>query len=255
MHKISVITVCFNAAEYIEETIQSVVEQKGVEFEYIIVDGLSTDGTVDIIKRYQDSIDQWVSEADKGIADAMNKGIKLATGDYLIFLHADDYFINTNVLSSALALMGTGVNIYAFDVLYQTKGKQLRKSTRPFGFLTNFKTPVMHQGAFCKRELFEKLGGFNISFKIAMDYDFFLRAYKIGSSMEIHHQILSIMRDTGISSRQDWKSLKQRFMEEKRVHIENGPSKLMQAVYKLYWAMYLPYRKAGYIKYRLLNVV
>ncbi|MBQ0725063.1 MAG: glycosyltransferase, partial [Cycloclasticus sp.] len=99
MHKISVITVCFNAAEYIEETIQSVVEQKGVEFEYIIVDGLSTDGTVDIIKRYQASIDQWVSETDGGIAEAMNKGIGLATGDYLIFLHADDYFINTDGLS------------------------------------------------------------------------------------------------------------------------------------------------------------
>lgn len=246
MHKISVITVCFNAAEYIEQTIQSVIGQTGVEFEYIIVDGLSTDGTVDIIKRYQASIDQWVSEEDKGIADAMNKGIGLATGDYLIFLHADDYFIGTDDLSNSLALMDTGADIYAFDVLYQTKGKNVRKSTKSFGCLTNFKTPVMHQGAFCKSTLITRLDGFNNTYKIAMDYDFFLRAYQQGASMEIKHQIISLMRDTGISSRQDWDSLKERFAEEKRIHFENSSSAFMSALYIAYLALYMPYRKARF---------
>tara|TARA_R110002111_G_scaffold99170_6_gene153290 strand:- start:8824 stop:9582 length:759 start_codon:yes stop_codon:yes gene_type:complete len=247
MHKISVITVCFNAAEHIEETIQSVVEQKGVEFEYIVVDGLSTDGTIDIIKRYQASIDHWVSDADGGIADAMNKGVKLATGEYLIFLHADDYFIKADVLANALTSMATEVDIYAFDVLYQTKDKQLRKSTKPFGFLTNFKTPVMHQGAFCKRALLTKLDGFNTNYRIAMDYDFFLRAYQQGASMEIKHHVVSVMRDSGISSRKDWPSLKVRFAEEKRVHFENNSSIFMKAIYGVYWSFYIPYRRAVFI--------
>jgi glycosyltransferase involved in cell wall biosynthesis len=243
MPKLSIITVCLNAEKHIEQTINSVIQQKNVDIEYIVIDGGSTDGTLDIIKRYDSSITRWLSESDSGIADAMNKGIALATGDYLLFLHADDYLIDETVIAKALTRMDTKVDIYAFDVLFKTKCKEIRKQTRPFGLRTYFKTPVMHQGAFCNKALFEKLGGFDRSFKIAMDYDFFYKAKQQGISMEIVHMQLSVMRDTGISSRQDWQSLKQRFMEEKRVHFKNKPSKPMQVLYKVYWALYLPYRR------------
>jgi len=240
---ISVITVCFNADQYLEQTIKSVISQKDCDIEYIVIDGASTDDTLSIIKRYEQQLTIWASEPDNGIADAMNKGVQLATGDYLIFIHADDYLVDDVVLSKAIERLGTGADIYGFDVIFKTSDKGIQKSTKPFGIGTYFKTPVMHQGALCKKELFQQLNGFNTSFKVAMDYDFFYRAYQQGIKMEIYHQTMSIMRDTGISSRQDWPSLKQRFAEEKRVQLENTTSMSMKMLYALYWTLYLPYRK------------
>lgn len=247
MPKITIITVCFNAEKYIEQTIQSVINQKERDIEYIIVDGASTDKTGQIIQQYNSHITRWISEPDKGIADAMNKGVALATGEYILFLHADDYLADNQAISNALKKMNSGADIVAFDILYKTKTKQIRKSTKPFDVRTCFKTPVMHQGAFCKKTLFKQLGGFNTDLAIAMDYDFFYKAYQQGAVMEVHHQVLSVMRDTGVSSRQDWPSLKQRFMEEKRVHSNHMPSFFMKVVYAAYWALYLPYRKSFFI--------
>ena len=250
MPKISIITVCFNAEKYIEQTINSVIDQKNCDIEYIVIDGASTDKTLSIIKRYDPVITRWISEPDKGIADAMNKAVRLATGDYLLFLHADDYLVDLDIMSNALCSMSSDADINAFNVIYKTKNGDVKKSTRPFGIRTYFKTPVMHQGAFCKKELFEKIGGFDESLEIAMDYDFFYKAHQIGAVMQTHNVELSVMRDTGISSRQDWPTLKQRFAEEKRVHFANNKSAFMAAIYTVYWALYLPYRKIRWlIKY------
>ncbi|MEH6503179.1 MAG: glycosyltransferase family 2 protein [Cycloclasticus sp.] len=254
MPTITVITVCFNAEKYIEQTIKSVLEQKNIALEYIIVDGGSSDTTLDIIKRNEPSIDRYISESDKGIADAMNKGVALATGDYVLFLHADDYLYSDDALKMAVPYLKGQKDIYIFDTIFSMKKGNLRKHSGSFGRRILFKG-ICHQGVLCRRDLLLRLGGFDESFKICMDYNFFMKAYLNSATAKYIDEVLSVMRDTGISSRQDWQSLKQRFMEEKRVHIENGPTKLMQAVYKLYWAMYLPYRKAGNIKNRLLNVI
>ncbi len=248
MLKISVITVCFNAEQYIEQTIQSVISQKNYEFEYIIIDGASMDKTKQIIQRYESQLTHWVSEPDQGIADAMNKGVALATGEYLLFLHADDYLVDDEVLFKVISRMQADADIHAFDILFKTKDKDILKSTQPFGMRTYFKTPVMHQGAFCKKTLFEQLGGFNTSFKIAMDYDFFYKAFKHKVTMLIHTDLtVSVMRDTGVSSRQDWSSLDKRFSEEKRVHLENNTSTVMRVIYAVYWTLYLPYRKVKFV--------
>jgi glycosyltransferase involved in cell wall biosynthesis len=246
MPTITVITVCFNAEKYLNQTIQSVINQKNVEVEYIVVDGGSTDNTIDIIKRYEPSITQWVSEPDKGIADAMNKGIKLASGDYILFLHADDYFDSDGLLEMALSYLGKAKDIVVFDTIFMTKLGGFRRHSGEFGKRILFKG-ICHQGVLCKRELLLKLGGFDKSYKICMDYNFFMKAYLNKASSLYVDDVLTVMRDTGISSRQDWKSLKQRFMEEKRVHFESKPSKAMFAVYILYWALYLPYRKMLFI--------
>ena len=242
------ITVCFNAEKYIEQTIRSVLTQKNCDIEYVIIDGASTDKTISIIECYKEKVTKWVSEPDDGIASAMNKGVSLSTGDYLLFLHADDYFVDENALSRAVRCMTEGRDIYAFDIYFQTDAEQIRRSTKPFGVRTYFKTPVMHQGAFCKRTLFHSLNGFDERFKIAMDYDFFFRAYKSHASMEIHSQVLSVMRDTGVSSMTDWPSLKRRFSEERCVHNKNCSSTPMSHIYDLYWMLYLPFR---YVTYNL----
>lgn len=103
--KISVITVCYNAVDTLEKTIQSVLEQTYHNIEYIIIDGGSTDGTVEIIHRYVDYLAYWVSEPDRGIYDAMNKGIERATGEWVNFMNAGDYFYNYDVISNVFKVL------------------------------------------------------------------------------------------------------------------------------------------------------
>lgn len=239
--KISVITISLNAEDHIEQTIQSVLRQTWPPFEYIVVDGGSTDSTLSIINRYRDHIPRILSEKDDGIADAMNKGIALATGDYIVFLHADDYFKSDRSLENVREFLDETLDILACRIQFGNKLKVYRP--RGFNYWINFKTGVFHQGVLCRRSLIEKLGGFDKQFRIAVDYDFFLRAYRQGASLVKAPVILSVMRDTGISSRRDWPDLKVRFEEEHRVHKKNCPSSLIGLVYRIYWLFYPPYRR------------
>ena len=108
--KVSVITISYNAVSVIEDTIQSVLNQSYKDIEYIIIDGGSTDGTVDIIKKYQDKINYWVSEPDNGIYDAMNKGIDKATGEWINFMNAGDYFHSNLTLENFIPLIPMGIH-------------------------------------------------------------------------------------------------------------------------------------------------
>lgn len=242
--KISIITITLNAERYLEQTIASVVNQTYSNREYIIVDGGSTDGTLDIIKKYESEIDNWISEPDNGIADAMNKGIDLATGDYILFLHSDDYLVNSSVLERASEYLGDRFDIFFFQVLHDINGQNQVSSNRSLGWLTNFKMGSCHQGQLCSRKLFQRIGKFDTSFKIDMDYDLILRAYRAGASCNSVNMPLAVMRLIGISSRTDWKSLRERFDEERRVHFKNCTTIWMRLLYIFYWMMYLPYRKS-----------
>ncbi len=243
--RISIITVVYNGVLFLEQTIESVINQTYNNIEYLIIDGGSDDGSVEIIKRYADAIDYWVSEPDKGIAHAMNKGIEASTGDYLLFLHADDYLLNEHVIQAAVSQMGGECDIAAFNIIFQNADREIECHSRNFNYWLNFKTSLRHQGVFCARKLFEKLGGFDESYRVAMDYELWLRAYREGIMPNIFNYTLTYMRDTGISSRSDWPSMKQRFLEEQRVHYQHLPNFRMRMIYKIYWALYLPYR---YIK-------
>jgi glycosyltransferase involved in cell wall biosynthesis len=242
---ISVITVVFNGAQHIEQTITSIIGQTYDNVEYIIVDGGSTDNTLNDIKKYESQIDYWVSESDKGIADAMNKGLSLATGEYILFIHADDYLNNSDSLKFS-NVQFNNIDIIILDILYGVGLKRL--TPRGLNFWINFKTGVYHQAALCKLRVFKNIGGFDTDLKIAMDYDFFLRTYRYGFKAKKVPLLLSVMRDTGVSSRTDWQSLNQRFEEEKKVHQKNCHSKFMVILYKLYWLLYIPYRKLVFKK-------
>jgi glycosyltransferase involved in cell wall biosynthesis len=240
--KITVITVCLNAQAHIEQTIESVVGQSYPDIEYIVVDGGSSDATLDIVRRHEGGIAKWLSEPDEGIADAMNKGLALATGDYVIFLHADDYLLDDSVIERAAGALDRRHEIFAFEVLY-AQGESLRRlPPRGFTWAMNFKTGILHQGAICRRSLFDRIGPFDTRFAIAMDYEFFLRAYRSGVALKVVPFPLSVMRDTGVSSRRDWPSLRRRFGEERRIHSAHSKAKLQMILYAGYWAMYLPYR-------------
>jgi len=240
--KITIVTVTLNSEQYLENTITSVVNQTYPFIEYIIVDGQSTDGTFDIIKKYEHRISQWISEQDRGIADAMNKGIAMASGDFILFLHSDDYLLEKNSVEKVVSFMDGNNDIFAFSILFQTKST-LYKHKSVWNPLFNFKTKLFHQGVFCRRDLFDNIGLFDIQFQIAMDYDFFLRAYRKNCPVKLINNSVTVMRDTGISSKKDWLSLEKRFSEEKKVHFKNCNSIIAKGVYRLYWLLYLPYRR------------
>lgn len=199
--KISVVTVCYNAEQTIEETIQSVVNQTYDNSEYIIIDGGSTDGTVDIIKKYADCLAYWVSEPDKGIYDAMNKGIAVASGDYINFMNAGDSFADRKVLEN---IFNNVKNVAGSDIIYGDAifaypwGKVLIKP-RP---LTDFKSfdPIFHQSSFTRLSRL-KTTPFDISYKIAGDYNFFYHSYIDGKKFYYLDSVIAVFDAAdGISS-------------------------------------------------------
>ena len=240
---ITVITVCYDAETYIEQTIQSVIAQSYAEIEYIIVDGASTDGTLGIIERYGEKIAKWISEPDRGIAEAMNKGLALASGDLILFLHADDYLADETAIERAVRHMLDEHDIYAFNIFFSRSGDLELRRPRGFDWRINVKFGMCHQGLVCRRRLFEDIGLFDPGLKLDMDYDLFLRAYRRGKTLKVAEETLAVMRDTGVSSRTDWPSLRQRFLEEKRIHFRYCHGFFMRGIYQLYWAAYLPYRR------------
>ncbi len=189
--KISVITICYNSAQSIRTAIDSVISQDYPDIEYIVVDGGSKDGTVDIIKSYGEKITRFVSEPDKGIYDALNKGIAMATGDVIGFMHSDDLFASPHILSDVanLFISRQTDSIYG-DLEYVFKedtNKVLRYWKSGHFSIRNLKMGWMppHPTFYVKRWVYEQHGTFNINYKIAADYDTMLRflgKYKISSA-------------------------------------------------------------------------
>lgn len=240
--KISIITVCLNSEEFIRLSIESVTRQSYKNIEHILIDGGSTDNTISIIEEYRDKIDYFISEADNGISDAMNKGVRAATGDYILFLHSDDYLVDNKALERVAPLLMKRHDICIFPIYLAYNDKICMSQPKKFNWRVNFKG-ICHQGVFCSRDLFERIGDFSSTYKICMDYDFFLRAYRSGVSVGIFDVPFSVMRMCGLSSMMEWHSLRRRFMEEKKIHFDNCNSIFLRILYILYWPLYMSYRK------------
>ena len=178
--KISIITVVYNAVATIEQTILSVVKQDYSNIEYIIVDGGSTDGTLDIVKKYEKKIALWVSEPDYGIYDAMNKGLTYATGDYIYYLGADDCLLAPNSISQVVSFLQDNpevdvlcASVMMVDSVYRIE-KVYSSNFSEADVLSGYNTP--HQGMFVRREILQKYR-FDTSYHIAADYKNFLKFY------------------------------------------------------------------------------
>lgn len=173
--KVSVITVCFNASGVIEKTIKSVIEQSYKDLEYIIIDGLSTDGTMSIVELYSKHIDYYISEPDNGIYDAMNKGILRSTGDYLIFMNAGDEFIGNNVIDQLVYSSGN-ISLVHGNII-----RCFRKRTIKSSGIYSDKPSLMdflydtfhHQSCLIKRNLFQKYGLYDTNYKLCSDWKFY----------------------------------------------------------------------------------
>jgi glycosyltransferase involved in cell wall biosynthesis len=181
--KISVITVCLNAQEFIEQCIQSVLDQTFNDFEYVIIDGSSTDNTVDIIKKYQNKIAYWHSQPDRGLADAFNLGVQNSSGEWLLFLNSDDYFASSNILQDMVVYLNKypDADVIFGQIQIITREQVAKKIGAPYGKEINWKKfcrkdTLPHQAAFSPRSFYERIGPFSEDFLIAVDYEHYLRA-------------------------------------------------------------------------------
>ena len=173
---ITVVTVVYNDVKHIEETMLSVVNQTYPNIEYIIIDGGSTDGTVGIIKKYADRIAYWVSEPDKGIYDAMNKGVCRATGEWCSFINAGDVFVHENIVQSIFESGRCDYDVIYGDTIHIfTSGRFLHKAEDVK--VLKRRMPFCHQSCFVKSLLLKQYG-FDCQYKVAADYDLFYRLYK-----------------------------------------------------------------------------
>lgn len=181
MNKISIITVCFNSQKTIEKTLESISMQTYKNFEHIIMDGGSTDKTLELIKNYQGHPLKLFSESDFGAYDAMNKGLKKATGDIVAFLHSDDLYANKDVLATIAQLFEQkDCDLIYADLIYVRQGdlsKPIRTwRSRPYqaGLFERGWMPA-HPTVFIRRKIYEQYGGFSTDFKIASDFDLMCR--------------------------------------------------------------------------------
>ena len=200
---ISIITVVFNGEQHLEETIQSVINQTYENVEYIIIDGGSSDGTLDIIKKYEDKIDYWVSEKDEGISDAFNKGIKISQGELIGLLNSDDWYevdaISSIVCSLKRNMLNQKIILYG-DLFFPEKNK-IQKGDQYFFFKILFIMPLLnHPSCFVTRATYKQVGLFNIKLKLAMDFDFLRRAYLANTKFIYIDKLITNMRLTGISN-------------------------------------------------------
>lgn len=228
--KVSIVTVCKNADKHIEKAIQSVISQRYPDIEYIIVDGQSSDRTVEIIRQYADRIDKVVSEPDDGIYQAMNKGIQLATGDFISFLNSDDYLVDDGVIADVVDFIAQHSPcdfVYGDMEMRSPHGKAAVHKPKPPEDLLSaliYLDGPQHPASFFRRELFSALGLFKESYKIAADYEWFLRLAQDGTRA-IHYfpRVITSFSTGGLSNSQQRTALTEVFDSQNHLPIYNTP--------------------------------
>lgn len=218
--KISIITPSFNSAKTIEKTINSVISQKGIVLEYIIIDGGSKDDTLEIIEKYKDKITTIISESDSGLYNAMNKGIKLATGEIIGILNSDDYYSDDVLLSVHQAFEKSNAQACYGDIAYfnnnnYDKITRLWKAGEYNENKLNNGWIMPHPALFVKKDVYLKCGLFREDLNLAADYEFMLRMLKIHKiKVKYIPEIITMMRTGGASGKnlksrmEGWKELK-----------------------------------------------
>lgn len=218
----SIITINFNNSDGLKDTIKSVINQKDADYEYIIIDGGSTDGSTSVIEHNNAQIAYWVSEPDKGIYHAMNKGIKASKGEYLLFLNSGDIFKNETILKQATHECSHKLDIYYGDLEIEKNGKFIRETypeTLTFSYFYH-KGYLPHPSTFIKRDLFYNIYLYNENFKIVGDWDFLVCAIcKYNATYKHIDFVVSKYKTDGISSNSDMRPL---LLKEKQLSLSNN---------------------------------
>ena len=205
---LTVITICRNAKKMLEMTSESLICQKSINFQWIVIDGNSVDGTQNIIPKYEKKCDLFISEPDDGIYDAMNKGLRYAKGEYVLFLNAGDTLYNSKTLSS----INFSINrdLIVGDLYFRQKRERNKSPKKLQGnYLLSKMLP--HQATFFRRDIFDQYGRFDTSYRIAGDYEMFSRLIQKYKVSYTHvPEIIANFDETGISSNENFRHLRKK---------------------------------------------
>lgn len=256
--KITLITVCFNSADLLRTALDSVLRQRNADYEYWVVDGGSADGTVELLKSYEPKFSgrmRWLSEPDDGMYDAINKGIRLASGGAVGILNADDFFDSDDVLAKVAAAFDGETEAVYSDIRFTAAGDaldQLRaaptvryysaKRWRPWMLRWGYMPP--HPGVYIRRECFDRLGFYKTNYHIAADYELLIRFLRRGGLRRKYLPLCSVGMRTGGKSTKNWRSNLLLNQEIVRGNRENGyicflPMLVPKYVFKI-WEFILP---------------
>lgn len=210
---LSVITIVYNNVKDIERTMLSVINQNYDAIEYILIDGGSTDGTVDIIKNYENKISKWVSEPDKGIYNAMNKGLKMASGDYVLFMNSGDEIYDNNTVSNIFSSEPNADIYYGetemFNENWESLGTRRHKAPEKFTWRSfKYGMSISHQAIYIRRDITEP---YDEHYKLSADIDWILKAARKAKKIVNTHQYVAKYLVGGMSKKRHRESLKERF--------------------------------------------
>jgi glycosyltransferase involved in cell wall biosynthesis len=251
--KLSIITICKNEAESIEKTLLSVIAQTFTDFEYIVIDGGSKDGTKEIIEIYKDRIDIFISEPDSGIFNAMNKGICLSNSEYVCFLNGGDYFAENNVLERIFENKTDSDIIYGDLTFCLMSGrKYTKKCPDKISQYYLMSDSIPHPGTLIKRELFNEIGLYFENYKVTSDYEFFLRAiFRFNKSYTHLKFPFAVFNLKGVSSILE--KTKEVKTERKMAHnLYLNKRKIL--IFKLFKPFFLFVRKLRYLSFYLRSL-
>ena len=228
--KISIVTISYNYGTRLEETIKSVINSGYKNLEYIVIDGGSTDISVDIIKKYSHKIDFWVSEKDRGISDALNKGIAKCTGELIGLIHAGDE-LAPGALSKVSEMYGENNFDFCYgDMSYVGNSGNILYTLRSdpnYEKKISYTMPAMHHPTvFVKKSIYDECGAFSEDYKVAMDYDFLLRLHKAGKKGFYIDSVIAHMHHGGLSTVDFFNG----YNEVREISVKNGYSSLMATV-------------------------
>ncbi len=239
----TILTSSLNMGDSLIKTIESIRSQRFQDLEHIVVDGKSTDNTLDILKSFETSYNLvWISETDRGVPDAFNKGLRLARGLYTIAIQADDYLLNEWVLEKVYKIISAEKSdIYSFPIIKEIPARENKKAN-PIHLLwwIRFRNIFPHQGVFVHRRVFERIGHFNVAYTITEDYDFFYRALNANCKVVFENMPVAFMGGKGPSSVD--KFLITRLREEFIIQAKNEKNPFWRLLQLLFWVFYYPYK-------------
>lgn len=229
---VTIITIVLNGVQYIEETINSVINQTYDNVEYVVIDGGSTDGTLDIVKKYKDVVDYWVSEPDEGISDAFNKGVGLSTGDIIGIISAGDRYEIDTVAQVVSHLFTEQADIIHGMGQYWDSTAKRTNLICPNHDLLYREMTVCHLTVFASRNCYKSIGLFRKEFRYAMDYEWLLRAKVSGMTFLYINRCLAHSREGGISDRR-WRFALWEVAKAKSIHFRGRINHLLYFVYQV----------------------
>ena len=239
----SVLTASLNNGLTIGRTLESIKNQSFQGFEHIVIDGGSRDETLEILKEFENTYSlTWISEPDHGISDALNKGLSLSSGRYIIVIQADDQLLHSNILDNVfLQLKNEKFDIISFPVIldHPTKGKVLSKPIQHLWW-NHFKFVFRHQGCLVHKRVFDQIGVFRNEFRICLDYDFFYRALARNCSVKFGKFPVALMGGEGVGTNPEF--ILKRLKEERLVQVLNEKNIFWRLLQFVFHILYLPYK-------------